>query len=102
MRNIEKVIELFMEKFENNDFYGLDITIEYEGLEMLGVYESNELLGYIRAGVINFTWVFLTKNNDYIFEIEVKSLRDNVINYYLELFIRKCKLRKEIENCLGL
>jgi len=97
IRNPEKVIGLFMEKFEHVIFSGYSISIEYEMFDRLRIYNDSILIGYITTGLEYHTWEFLTKNNDFIFSKEIESLYDCSIIYDLLHFLEKCFLRIDIE-----
>jgi len=97
IRNPERVVELFMEMFEHDIFYGYNITVEYEMFDTLRIYNDGILIGYITTGLEYPTWDFLTKNNTYIFSKDIYSLHSFSIIYDLLHFLEKCLLRIDIE-----
>jgi uncharacterized membrane protein len=102
IRNPEKVVDLFMEKFKHQIFQGYNITIEYEMFDTLRVYNDGMLIGYITTGLEYPIWEFSNKNYDYMFSEEIPSLYDFSIIYDLLHFLEKCLLRIDIEKSVGI
>ena len=101
IRNPEKVIDLFIEKFQHQIFSGYDISIEYEMFSTLKVYNGGMLIGYITTGSEYPEWEFLNKNYDFMFSREIDSLYSLSI-YDLWHFLEKCLLRIDIERNVGI
>jgi hypothetical protein len=100
IRNPERVIELFLEKFDDDIFTGYSLSIEYEMFDRLCVYNDNLLIGYITTGLYYPVWEFSNKNDDFIFSREINSLHSYSIIYDLFHFLEKCLLRIDLENLI--